>query len=136
MEAHERDVDGSSARIHAILEQSGCHRGTGRQTYCLCRSGSMYYNYKGFNSIVLLALVDADYRCIMYDLGAAGRSSDAGVFVRSAMKAFLEAHVDDLPGLSSWAISGRFPATSWWTRDSVKRSGSSGPIRRWRRPVM
>lgn len=32
-------------------------------------SGSTYYNNKGFYSIVLLAIVDADYRCIIYDLG-------------------------------------------------------------------
>ncbi|VDO18496.1 unnamed protein product [Heligmosomoides polygyrus] len=56
-------------------------------------SGSLYYNYKGYYSIVLLALLDADYRCIIYDLGATGRSSDAGVFSRSLMKD----HDDDFP---------------------------------------
>ncbi|VDO91244.1 unnamed protein product [Heligmosomoides polygyrus] len=45
----------------------------------------------------LLALVDADYRCIIYNLGATGRSSDAGVFSRCAMKAFLEDNDDDFP---------------------------------------
>ncbi|VDP19872.1 unnamed protein product [Heligmosomoides polygyrus] len=36
-------------------------------------------------------------KCIIYDLGAKGRSSDAGVFSRSEMKRFLEDHEDDFP---------------------------------------
>jgi len=33
-------------------------------------SGSVYYNYKSFNSIVLLALVDAHYKFLYVDIGS------------------------------------------------------------------
>ena len=43
------------------------------------KSGSQYYNYKGFYSIVLMALVDAEYKFIWADLGATGSASDAQI---------------------------------------------------------
>ncbi|WKX95688.1 hypothetical protein Q1695_012276 [Nippostrongylus brasiliensis] len=71
----------------------------GKHIACVCpkRSGSLFYNYKNYYSIVLLALVDANYKCVLYDLGAAGRSSDAGVFMTSEMKTFLEDNDGDFP---------------------------------------
>ena len=42
-------------------------------------SGSFFYNYKGFNSIVLMAVVNARYEFIMCDIGVNGRNSDGGV---------------------------------------------------------
>lgn len=42
-------------------------------------SGSFYYNYKGFNSLVLLAIANGNYEFIMCDFGANGRVSDGGV---------------------------------------------------------
>ena len=49
------------------------------------RSGSIYYNYKGTFSVVLLALVDASYKFISVDIGAYGHQSDAGIFSNSEL---------------------------------------------------
>ncbi|XP_050689651.1 putative nuclease HARBI1 [Eriocheir sinensis] len=42
--------------------------------------GYVYYNYKGFHSIILLALVDAGHKFIFIDCGSNGSASDSGVF--------------------------------------------------------
>ena len=54
------------------------------------RSGSEYFNYKGYFSLVLLALVDADYKFLWVNAGASGSSSDAQIFNRSKLKRRIE----------------------------------------------
>ena len=53
-------------------------------------SGSAYYNYKGFFSVVLLALVDANYRFIWIDTGEEGHQSDEQLFGASDLKECIE----------------------------------------------
>jgi hypothetical protein len=48
-------------------------------------SGSLYYNYKGFFSVVMLALCDARRRFVIVDIGAAGRQSDSGIYASSGV---------------------------------------------------
>lgn len=59
--------------------------------------GSAYYNYKLTNSIVLLALVDADYKFIYVDVGTNGRISDGGVFAKSTLSTDLHDNSLHLP---------------------------------------
>ena len=44
------------------------------------KSGSEYFNYKGYFSLVLLALIDAEYKFLWVNVGASGSSSDAQIF--------------------------------------------------------
>ena len=54
------------------------------------QSGTMYFNYKGFFSVVLMALVDANYRFLWIDCGGKGSMSDAQLFNASELKDCLE----------------------------------------------
>lgn len=48
-------------------------------------SGSEYYNYKSDFSIVLFAVVDADYKFIFANVGCQGRISDGGVLKNTSL---------------------------------------------------
>ena len=46
--------------------------------------GSLYYNYKHFHSLVLMACVDANYLFTIIDVGACGSANDNAIFRNSA----------------------------------------------------
>ena len=54
------------------------------------KSGSDYYNYKGFFSLVPLALVDAEYRFMWIDYGSSGSCSDTQIFNRNDLREKIE----------------------------------------------
>ncbi|XP_052280742.1 uncharacterized protein LOC127878263 [Dreissena polymorpha] len=53
---------------------------------CPKNGGSLYYNYKCYHSVVLMALVDADYQFIWVNIGSQGRCSDAQIWNQSVLK--------------------------------------------------
>lgn len=62
-----------------------------------CHSGSHYFNYKKYFSVVLMALVDADYKFIYVDIGSFGSSADSTVFQKSKFGKRLASNQLDLP---------------------------------------
>ena len=47
---------------------------------CPPKAGSLYYNYKQFHSIILLAVVDSAYKFIFTDIDSNGSVSNTTVF--------------------------------------------------------
>ena len=60
-------------------------------------SGSEYFNYKGYFSLVLLALDDAGYKFLWVNVGSSGSSSDAQIFNCSKLKRRIENWTLGLP---------------------------------------
>lgn len=54
------------------------------EVQCPPQSGSQFYNYKNYYSIVLLAVVDAKKKFSIIDVGSMGRFSDGGFFSNSS----------------------------------------------------
>ncbi len=59
--------------------------------------GSLYFNYKKFNSIVLMALVDADYKFICIYMGVNGSALDVQIFSSSKLRECIESGDIGLP---------------------------------------
>lgn len=53
-------------------------------------TGSNFFNYKKTFSVVLLALVDAQYNFIVVDVGAYGKNSDGGILAHPKLEKSLE----------------------------------------------
>ena len=73
--------------------------GDGKHIHIKCHknSGSEYFNYKGYYSLVLMAFVDSNYRFIFADIGCQGSVSDGGVFRRTSLWKALEDKILNIP---------------------------------------
>ena len=100
---------------------------------CPRRGGSPYHNYKGFHSIVLLALVDGDYKFLWVDLGTAGSSSDAQIFKHSDLRHKIEdgtigfpeseSLVDDGPKVNYFILRDDASPLKLWLMKPYSRRG-------------
>lgn len=59
--------------------------------------GSMYFNYKGYSSIVLMAVADSDYRFIYVHIGSYGKDCDSNIFKISSLWASLKRNKLEIP---------------------------------------
>ena len=60
-------------------------------------TGTQYYNYKGFFSLVLMAICDANYCFTMFDVGQFGSNNDSGVLANSSMGMHFDSDTLNVP---------------------------------------
>jgi hypothetical protein len=75
----------------------GCIGGKHIRIKCAQNSGTLYYNYKHYLSIVLQGIADADYKFVTIDVGAYGKQNDGGIFSFSNVYKRLETNTFNMP---------------------------------------
>lgn len=75
----------------------GCIDGKHVKILCPPNSGTIYYNYKHFYSVVLQGVADSNYRFITIDVGGYGKQSDGGTFRTSEVYKMLSDGTLELP---------------------------------------
>ncbi|XP_068212667.1 uncharacterized protein [Palaemon carinicauda] len=63
----------------------------------LPNAGFCYYNYKGFHSVVLMAMVDANYKFLYVDARAEGGASDGGTWSNCSLHDAVEEYRAEVP---------------------------------------
>ncbi len=92
---------GTKWQFHHVL---GALDGKHVRIRCPRGGGSTYFNFKGYHSIVLLGLVDADYKFMWVNVGAPGSCSDAQIWNQCDLREHImdeTVHIpaaDPLPG--------------------------------------
>ena len=96
------ETEGWKAVAHTFSQRWNFHHVLGAidgkhiRIRCPKKSGSTYYNYHGFFSIVLMAVVDGDYKFIWIDVGTNGACSDAQIWNSCELKDLI---LDDRLGI-------------------------------------
>lgn len=75
----------------------GCIDGKHIRIKCPKETGTMYYNYKGYFSVVLQGIAGANYKFITIEVGAYGKQCDGGTFSDSSVYQRLEANTFNIP---------------------------------------
>ncbi|CAH1980922.1 unnamed protein product [Acanthoscelides obtectus] len=60
-------------------------------------SGSMYFNYKDYHSIVLMGIADSKYRFVFMHVGSYGKECDSSVFKQTQLWKSIESSSNNLP---------------------------------------
>ena len=60
-------------------------------------TGSLYHNYKGIFSLVLLAICDANYCFTSFNVGQHGSNNDSSVLAHSNMGGYFEDQSNHIP---------------------------------------
>ena len=74
---------------------------------CPKNYGSYYFNYKGTFSIVLMGLVDANYKFLYIDVRCKVRICDGGVFLNCHLSKALEQNAPNIPSVGELPNDGR-----------------------------
>lgn len=77
-----------------------CIGALGGKRVLVCKSpcsGSECYDYKGHYSLIMMALVDANYKFMYVEVGASARAIDAGVWERCGLRDAIEKNIINIP---------------------------------------
>ncbi|XP_068089476.1 uncharacterized protein [Hyperolius riggenbachi] len=80
----------------------GANDGKHVRVVCPPCTGSKYFNYKKFFSLVMLAIVDSDYQFLYLDVGSYGSSSDSTIFKNSKFGRLLQSGRANIPQPMPW----------------------------------
>ena len=88
---------------------------------CPANSGSLYYNYKSFFSLVLLTICDAKYTFTLIDIGSYGSNNDCGILAKSLIGKKFDDIKMNLPSAEDLAGFSRNPLNYFLVGDEIFR---------------